>query len=50
VVFYIKIIPKLGFPFACHFIMNNDCYSAFTDEKEVLYNDGTNFDVIDVKD
>ena len=37
---------KAGFPFACLFMLEE--YSAFKEEKEVLFNDGCNFDVVSV--
>jgi hypothetical protein len=36
---------KKGFPFACHFILDNEDYTAFDDESEVLFNDGTCFEI-----
>ena len=39
---------KAGFPFACLFMLEE--YSAFKEEKEVLFNDGCNFEVVSVEE
>ena len=45
----IDIELKNGFPFACLFVLGED-YSVFKEEKEVLFNDGCNFDVVSIEE